>query len=383
MHFAFNEYSVSLLFGFVQAWLFAILFWVRGKSQGRLSDVLFGGLLVALAFEIWEYMLGFAGIEILWNELEFFPRTLSFLLPPLAYFYLKSQFNSDFHFRRRDLLHLLPFAVYLVYHVAVFACGRHAVQWWQQHVHYPLGIDTLQTVAKFGQQFVYFYWALRLYRDYRRWAPEVFSDTDTVNFTWFRNFLIAFLAMSVFNLVMLALDMALDLDFWHDWWSELFVVALIYYLSISGYTQVQPKHMTFRATETEIPDDEIPQQRPEKMSETELQQLKNRLEQLMQQQRPYLEPELSLADLARRLSLNASQLSAVVNTGYGKNFNDFVNEYRVRTVKTLLEDPKYSHLSLLAIGLEAGFNSKATFNRAFKKLTGVAPGDYLKARTRA
>jgi AraC-like DNA-binding protein len=126
--------------------------------------------------------------------------------------------------------------------------------------------------------------------------------------------------------------------------------------------------------------EEIWQQRSEKMSEAELEGLKNRLEQLMQQQQPYLEPELSLSDLAQRMGLSTSVVSAVMNTGYGKNFNDFVNSYRVERVKALLHDPTYSHLSLLAIGLEAGFNSKATFNRAFKKLTGIAPGDYLKSQ---
>ncbi|MCU0348885.1 MAG: helix-turn-helix transcriptional regulator, partial [Saprospiraceae bacterium] len=96
----------------------------------------------------------------------------------------------------------------------------------------------------------------------------------------------------------------------------------------------------------------------------------------MTDERLYLEPELTLSDLARRLQTNASVLSAVVNRAFGKNFNDFVNEYRVEAVKRLLEDPKASHLSLLGIGLECGFNSKSTFNRAFRKVTGVAPSEW-------
>lgn len=86
MTFDFNIYSTPLLFGFVQGWLYAILLWVRGWREERLSDLLLGWVLVGCCFNIWEYMLGFGGIEILWHELEFFPRSLGFLFLPLCFF---------------------------------------------------------------------------------------------------------------------------------------------------------------------------------------------------------------------------------------------------------------------------------------------------------
>lgn len=96
----------------------------------------------------------------------------------------------------------------------------------------------------------------------------------------------------------------------------------------------------------------------------------------MAEEKLYLNPDLSLPDLAKHLQTNASVLSAVINTAYGKNFNDFINTYRVEAVKTMLKSPEAQLYSLLGIGLECGFNSKSTFNRAFKKATGKSPGEY-------
>ena len=97
----------------------------------------------------------------------------------------------------------------------------------------------------------------------------------------------------------------------------------------------------------------------------------------MRDETPYLDPELTLPALAQRLGTNASILSAVINNAFGRNFNDFVNGYRVEAVKKMLQDPANSHYSLLGIGLACGFNSKSTFNRVFKKMTGSAPSGAL------
>ncbi|WCT13431.1 ABC transporter permease [Mucilaginibacter jinjuensis] len=90
----------------------------------------------------------------------------------------------------------------------------------------------------------------------------------------------------------------------------------------------------------------------------------------------YLDSELSANALAKKLNISIHELSKIINTGLRKNFNDFVNEFRIQDVTRKMKDPAYDHLTLLGIAYECGFNSKTTFNRAFKQLIGKSPIEY-------
>ena len=102
---------------------------------------------------------------------------------------------------------------------------------------------------------------------------------------------------------------------------------------------------------------------------------RERLLQLMDQEQPWRAPDLTLHELAQRLGTHPALLSRVLNTSCGQNFNDFVNTYRTQEAQRKLADPRFAHYSLLGVALESGFNSKSTFNRVFKKLTGQAPSE--------
>jgi AraC-like DNA-binding protein len=101
----------------------------------------------------------------------------------------------------------------------------------------------------------------------------------------------------------------------------------------------------------------------------------------MAEEQPWLEPELTLTEVAKRLRIAPALLSKVINSGCGQNFNDFVNAYRVREAQRLLADPRFAHYSLVGVALESGFNSRSTFNRVFKKVTGQAPSELARPKS--
>ncbi|NAS32505.1 helix-turn-helix domain-containing protein [Flavobacteriaceae bacterium R38] len=99
------------------------------------------------------------------------------------------------------------------------------------------------------------------------------------------------------------------------------------------------------------------------------------LENYMQQKKPYLETNLTLGSLAEQLKMNANELSFIINNQSKGNFFEFVNFYRIESVKKALE---YTDEQIIQIAYDNGFNSKSTFNEVFKKVTGVTPTQYRK-----
>jgi AraC-like DNA-binding protein len=368
-----SYYSTPLWFGFIQAWIYAILLWNRARQNNRLSDVLLGLVLVGMAFNIWEYMLGFSGIEILWKQLNFFPRTLGFAFAPLCYFYFKSQIDKDFRFSKQDIWSFLPFIIHTVYHVGVFSMGQDFVKTVEKNFHGPFYIPEIETFTEIFLNGFYIYKSLNLYKQYQTWTKTQFSNTEVISFKWFRNFLVVLVLTFIIYLLKLIIIKTYQLDFKEDWWDNLVGVALIYYVSITGYAQAQPNTgLVFKEEEHKIENIQ-----KEKFNESELEIWKVKILKLMQDEKLYLQPELNLSDIANRLKTNISVLSGVVNNAFGKNFNDFVNEYRVKEFQERILLPENKNITLLGIAFDCGFNSKATFNRSFKKFTGKAPKDFL------
>jgi AraC-like DNA-binding protein len=97
---------------------------------------------------------------------------------------------------------------------------------------------------------------------------------------------------------------------------------------------------------------------------------------VMEEEKPYADPDLTLAALADKLDVSPHNLSEVINTRIGQSFFDFVNKYRVEKLSRDLRDPAKRDLKLLALAFEAGFNSKSSFNSIFKRFTGRTPSDF-------
>ena len=114
------------------------------------------------------------------------------------------------------------------------------------------------------------------------------------------------------------------------------------------------------------------------ITQEEQEQFKERILNYMDDKKPYLNHEVKQSDIASDLGMSIHQLSENLNVCFKQNFNNFINIYRVEKVKELIKNPKYRDYKIIAIGYEAGFSSKTSFNRVFKNLVGCTPTEYQK-----
>jgi len=114
----------------------------------------------------------------------------------------------------------------------------------------------------------------------------------------------------------------------------------------------------------------LPQKRVKAFAEKITRHLKN--------EKPYLNPALTLRALAGQVDIHPNQLSWLLNEHFGKKFNAFINGYRVAYFQKLVAMPENDKISILGLAYESGFNSKTVFNTFFKKETGLTPNEYIK-----
>lgn len=210
---------------------------------------------------------------------------------------------------------------------------------------------------------------IRRIRVYRKSLLDIFSATHKKMLFW-----IEFLALGLALIWVVAL-------FFDD--PVIFggVVIFVLLIGIFGINQV-PVFYSQLAVENPISQEKEETSETEKYAKTGLKEeyasnLLWRLETLMPNEKPYLEPELTLNELASRLQCPPHQLSQVINSKCGKTFYHYINSYRIQEFLELSALPENKKFTLLSLAYEAGFNSKTTFNKYFKLQTGKNPSEYL------
>jgi adenylate cyclase len=123
---------------------------------------------------------------------------------------------------------------------------------------------------------------------------------------------------------------------------------------------------------------EVVKQKKLLLNEQEATAYRNQLLAYIKAEEPYLDANLSLKLLAGQIEIHPNQLSWLLNETIGKNFNEFINHFRIERFKTISKDPKNSNLTIEGLSYDSGFNSKTVFNTYFKKETGLTPKQFLK-----
>jgi AraC-like DNA-binding protein len=403
MQFNFGLESSLLLIFFVHITVYSFMLWRRGMKQESTSDKLLGTFLFIAALFVIPWMTGFAGWYLpntIYREILFYtPFVHGLLIGPMLYLYVKAITNFHYKVQRKDWLHFIPGLLYIVWNVIVVIVDKLIVkQYYLMNGQNDPDFDTWYQWAQKISILIYLLLAIRYYRQYKQYVSYEMSFTDTANISWLRNFLIAFGIITVLPVIQDILEFfpffAELGEYMGSWYYFMAFAIVVYYIAINGFNAVsiplkkllfQPElllsyyqpAMLPAPAENSIQDADYELVKEEVKEDIHLQQWKEKIATAMKEEKLYEDAELTLTQLAKKFSTNTSVLSKVINQGFQLNFNDFVNTYRVQAVTQMLKAGEQKNQTLLGIAFDCGFNSKATFNRAFKKQTNLSPKEWM------
>lgn len=219
-------------------------------------------------------------------------------------------------------------------------------------------------------------------RRHRQAIVEQFSSVEKINLVWLQ-YLVIWIG-AIWVLVFIGND---------DW---IFGAAVVFIFFIGYFgikqgvifdshtpriTNVEEKELIIEdASLIAIPAGEKVKYQKSGLSTDNAEALHQQLTSLMGKEKVYCNSELTLVDLAERLNIVPNHLSQVINEREGKNFYDYINNLRVQEFMRIVQEPGSQRLTLFALAQECGFNSKSSFNRHFKKITGQSPSEFMEGR---
>jgi len=387
--------QIILYLGAIQGLLLSIfLFSIKAN---RISNRLLGLLTIFWGIIIGSFALQSEGLYIKFPHLLKVFSQLLLLIFPLLYLQVKYLISDYKKFNLTDLVHFIPWLVVILLNSEFYLSGgeEKILLNRNESTYYnilKIFIDELIAI----QGVVYSIFSLKILSKYHRKIKNYQSNVDKmilkVQYVGISLSLFAWIIGIVgVHLELFNIEINVDLFIF----VYLTLVLIIYIISYAALKSPE----IFKLDESQI---KVKFRRGQQNSDNgnnepigktvtsvginestpitedpQIQDVNNKLIGYIEEEKPYLNPELSLQELADKLEVKRHVLSNVINHIHHKNFYEFINHYRVEEVKLMLTNPKNKHLKLISLAYDAGFNSKATFNRIFKQTTNMTPSQFI------
>jgi len=363
-----------------------------------ISQSFFAGLLIATRkpfttanriMTAWVFLFCIEMIFALLNhtvlEMYAFPF-ISFTYGPLLYLYVRHMANPSQRFHPWHALHFVPFFVFFAVsvifrNISIFddLSGFFTIDRFT-----PLRI--VYSVCFFLSVTVYSILSFIQIRRHQARLRDIVSFTsEKMTLNWLKILSITFYVGYIGMFILGGIGIIAGLIPF-DPYILTFIFIAFFSFAYSFYAIRQPEIMDYPVTARE---DSVYVAQPgaEKYAKSGLrkeqaEEYLTRLLNYMEDEKPYLDGDLTIHDLSHKTGIPRHFITEVLNEKYGRNFFTFINEYRVREVISRINDPRYQHYTIIAIAFDAGFNSKSTFNTIFKAYSGKTPSEYRNELTR-
>lgn len=355
-------------FGFFQSVFLLCIYLFSSKNRKNINGY--------VAFLVFVLLIGLSG-RVLYISQVFGDnfRLISFsefailLFGSTIFLFTKSSLSNK-RFSTQDLVHYIPGILYILFVVFYFMVPSDEVI--VTRIQRGELYRVVNIFVGIGLLFNTTYWALSL-QQFLRFRKALKNElSHTVKTQFFFNFLVA-IGLCLISWIVIYF---LGLFQWETierearqfiWMGIAFIILFIAY-----YGMVAPEMFRIKSFES------AQKYSQSKLSSTDLDALKTKLETIMEAKKPYLNNTLMKAELAEMLEISNPELARLLNERIGMNFFEFVNYYRIKEFIALAKTDKAQNLTFFGLAQEAGFNSKTTFNKSFKNLMGTSPSAYLK-----
>lgn len=353
---------IILTLGLIQGLILgSMLIFLDGKKNR--STLFLGLFILAYALELIIPILKYSDIIAYYPSFKLFPVDFRWLTFPLFYVYVQN--ISIIPKVRRIYYILIPGGIAFIVNVIVFfqpAVNKEIIR----------NSTWFQLFDLVGLMFSFFI-AIKIYFFINKHTTELknqYSFTQNKELQWVKIFLLIGIA---FTVVSFGLN---PNTFYFILTMSIVNVVLLYWISIKGIRQ-QNVQTLIPIPEKEVENIEADERKATRKQKTnEDIELVKKIDQYFLNQKEYLKPDLTIADVSQYVNEHPKRVSLAINIVAERNFKSFVNSYRIAEAKRLLQDKSAVNYSIEGIGSEVGFKSKSVFYSIFKKETGLTPNKF-------
>jgi AraC-like DNA-binding protein len=367
-----------ILLGVIQGLIVSVLLWVaRQKRLANriLSAIIF--LLTLACFNLYGENENWFGVHILQALIYIIPLVIIMPVGPLLYFYVRASTDPSFRMGRKQRLQFWPVVIDLTPSLTAIGFFAGVLLGWVKNKPDPVGIfiDTYNIYADIPRWISISGYIWLSYRFLRIWKKQNsrLAEASGPDVKWLRQFLgvfVVFQGACLLYLIPYVIPRYTNLIVATVNWYPLYVplVIMIYWLGIKGYLLAQHQKVNEKTAE-----------RPVVLASGTINRVKELLIAAMETDKLYLNADLTLYSLAAHIKIPPKTVSIVLNQYISKSFNEFVNTYRIQAFKDKIKEPEAARLTIEGLALDCGFNSKPTFQRVFKEMTGRLPSEFRRA----
>ncbi|MGE8290072.1 MAG: helix-turn-helix domain-containing protein [Sphingobacterium sp.] len=359
--------------------LFLAFFLFSLKTKYKTSNLLFAVFLLLNAIDVSEPLFNMMVDGP--SNLGMFRSTFVFLQIPIFYLYIISVCYADFKLKPKYLLHLLPFLIVnLILLPRFYTVDAASKMSFIQNRQSMIEFQFIHILIHF-QIIIYMITVFRVLRKSKKLYLENYAGKNISSYNWLFQFAIV---MTILYLVALLKNIFKFSDYPHiaEWLkigllvSCLFIFCWYLFKALNNPELFRNIDSKLKLVSELVSEEKSSHQ--SMMDEVEQNEEILKLRRYMVEKKPFLNPSLTIQDVSNDIEIPIRDLSLLINHQIGQHFYDFVNSYRIENAMDILKDDTKNKVTILEILYEVGFNSKSSFNTAFKKHTGDTPTSYRK-----